>query len=337
MASFSGVQYADLGVRIGVFAAANFLAHAQPTLILEKFAQTQYVPKNKGQVIKWRRLVPFAAAMEQLVEGITPSPMGVTYEDVSSQLAQFGSWIPFTDVLIETHEDDNLKQFTMGAGEQAGLTKERILWNVLVAGTNVIYSGTATSRATVVAPVDLGDIQLVQRALKVAMAKPITKMITASERIATQPVAPGYIGIGHTNLEQDLRAITGFVPRENYSDSSKLLSDFEIGKLQDIRFILAPHLTYFPSAGATPATGVLTTNGVNADVYPLIFFGADAFAATALKGMDSAQVGVKNPKMGESYEDPLGQRGFVAWKMWYSGVRLNEAWMIRLEAAVTAL
>ncbi len=335
--SFSGVQYADLGVRIGVFAVANFLAHAQPTLILEKFANTTYVPKNKGQVLKWRRLVPFAAAMEQLVEGITPSPMGVVYEDVSSQLSQYGAWIPFTDVLIETHEDENLRQFTMGAGEQAALTKERIMWNILVGGTNVIYSGTAVSRVQVTAPVDLGDIQLAQRALKVAMAKPLTKMITASEKIATQPVAPGYIAIGHTNLEQDLRAITGFVPRENYSDSSKIMSDFEIGKLQDVRFILAPHFTYFPSAGSATVTGVLTTNGTAVDVYPLVFFGADAFAATALKGMDSAAVAVKNPKMGESYEDPLGQRGFVAWKMWYSGIRLNEAWMIRLEAAASAL
>lgn len=334
--SFSGINYADLGVRIGVFAAANFLAHAQPRLMLERFAQNVTIPKNKGQVIKWRRLVPFAAAMEQLVEGITPSPMGVTYEDVSSQLAQFGAWIPFTDILIETHEDDNLAQFTMGAGEQAGLTKERILWNMMVAGTNVVYSGTATSRATVVAPVDLGDIQLVQRALKVAMAQPITKMITASDKVATQPVAPGYIGIGHTNLEQDLRAITGFVPRENYSDSSKILNDHEIGKLQDIRFLLAPHLTYFPSAGGVP-TNVLTTNGTAADVYPIVFFGADAFGATSLKGSESSRVAVKNPKMGESYEDPLGQRGFVAWKMWYSGVRLNEAWIIRLEAAVSAL
>lgn len=335
--AFSGVNYADMGVRIGVFAVANFLAHAQPTLILERYASFTSVPKNKGQVIKWRRLIPFAAAMEQLVEGITPSPTGVSYEDVSSQLAQFGAWIPFTDVLIETHEDENLKQFTMGAGEQAALTKERILWNLLVGGTNVIYSGTATSRATVIAPVDLGDIQLAQRALKVAMAKPITKIVSASEKVATQPVAPGYVAFGHTNMEQDLRAITGFVPRENYSDSSKLLSDFEIGKLQDVRFILAPHFTYFPSAGNSPATGVLTTNGTNADVYPLVFLGQEAFAATSLKGMDSAQVAVKNPKMGESYEDPLGQRGFVAWKMWYSGVRLNEAWMIRLEAAVTAL
>ena len=65
--------------------------------------------------------------MEQLVEGITPSPTGVIYEDVQSQLAQFGAWIPFTDVLIDTHEDENLKQFSIGASEQASLTRERIM------------------------------------------------------------------------------------------------------------------------------------------------------------------------------------------------------------------
>lgn len=334
--SFSGIQYADLGVRIGLYAVATFLAHAQPMLALDRFAQLVEVPKNKGQQIKWRRLTPFNASMEQLVEGITPSPMGVTYEDVSSTLAQYGSWIPFTDILIETHEDDNLRQFTIGAAEQAALTKERILWATLIAGTNVIYSGAATSRATVQAPLDLGDIQLATRALKVAMAKPITKIITASDKIATQPVAPGYVGIGHTNLEQDLRAIAGFVPRENYSDSTKVLHEMEIGKVQDIRFILLPHLPYFAGAGSATTTGVLFT-GANVDVYPLVVFGADAFAATALKGMSAANVWVKNPKGGESYEDPLGQRGFVAWKMWYSGVRLNEAWMIRVESAASAL
>ena len=334
--AFQGINYGDMGVRIGIFAVANFLAHAQPTLLLERFAQLVEVPKNKGQTIKWRRLVPFAASMEQLVEGVTPSPTGVTYEDVSSNLAQYGAYIPFSDILIETHEDDNLKQFTMGAGEQAALTKERILWNVMIGGTNVIYSGSATSRATVQAPVDLGDIQLATRALKVAMAKPITKIITASEKIATQPVAPAYVAIGHTNLEQDFRALSGFVPRENYSDSTKLLHDMEIGKVQDVRVILVPHLPYFAGAGSATTTGVLFT-GANVDVYPVVILGQDAFAATALKGMSSAQVWVKNPKGGESFEDPLGQRGFVAWKMWYSGVRLNEAWMIRLECAASAL
>lgn len=336
MSSFQGVNYADLGVRIGLYAVATFLAHAQPMLALDRFAQMIEVPKNKGQQVKWRRLVPFDAAMDKLVEGITPNPMGISYEDVSTTLAQYGAFIPFSDILIDTHEDDNLRQFTVGAAEQAALTKERILWNTMIGGTNVIYSGAATSRATVQAPIDLGDVQLATRALKNNMAKPITKIITASDKIATQPVAPGYVAIGHTNLEQDIRTLAGFVPREQYANSGTLLHELELGKVQDIRFILLPHLPYFEGAGSGTTTGVLH-NGTNVDVYPLVFFGENAFGVTALKGMSSANVWVKNPKGGETLEDPLGQRGFVAWKMWYAGVRLNEAWLIRLECAATAL
>lgn len=334
--SFSGMHYGDISPRVGIYVIAKFLVHAQPTLILEKFAVTTSVPKNKSQTLKWRRAIPFEVSTEQLVEGVTPAPLGVTFEDITGQLAQYGAWIGLTDVLMDTHEDVNLNTMTMLAGEQAALTKERILWNMMIGGTNVVYSGVATSRATVAAPLDLNDLRLVQRTLKVAMAKPIARMITASSDIATEPVAPAYIGIGHTNLEQDIRGLTGFVPREQYSNTTKILSEFEIGKVEDLRIILAPHFTYFPGAGAGATSGVLTTGG-NADVYPLVFFGQDAFAATPLKGSESAQVVVKNPQMGTSYEDPLGQRGFIAWKMWYSATRLNEAWIVRVESAVSAL
>lgn len=333
--SFSGMTYGDISPRVGQFAVANFLVYAVPDLILERFAMSTAVPKNKGQVIKWRRPIPFTVATEQLVEGVTPAPKGFAYEDVSSVIAQYGDWIQYTDVIMDTHEDDNLKAMTQLAGEQAAQTKERILWNMMLGGTNVIYSGTATSRATVVAPLDAGDLQLAQRTLKVAMAKPITKMLTASAGIATAPVAPAYIAVGHTALEQDLRNIPGFLPREQYSQTSSLLSPYEIGKYQDIRFILAPHMTNFPGAGGS-STSVLNTGG-KADVYPLVIFGQDAFAATPLKGMDSANIGVKNPKMAVGDTDPLGQRGYVAWKFWYAAARLNEAWIVRIETAVSAL
>lgn len=335
--SFSGVNYGDLSPRVGLYAVAKFLLHATPVLILEKFAVTQAVPKNTGHVIKWRRAIPFAISTDALVEGVTPAPLGLDYEDITGVLQQYGAWMGFTDVLDVTHEDDNLKTMSMLAGEQAGLTKERILWNMMVAGTNVIYAGTATSRATVIAPIDLNDLRLAQRTLKVAMAKPITRMIDASVKISTTPVAPGYVAIGHTNFEQDLRGLTGFVPREQYAATTALLSDYEIGKIEDLRFILSPHFTYFAGAGGAAGSGVLRNAANNADVYPLVIFGQDAFAATPLKGMESAKVVIKNPQMGVSYEDPLGQRGFLAWKMWYSATRLNEAFIVRIEAAVSAL
>lgn len=335
MSTYSPVNYGDLGARINLYAVATFLRHAEPVALLEKFAKFEEVPKNKSMSIVWRRSIPFQAAVDKLVEGVTPTPQGMEYENVTSQLAQYGSWIPFTDVLIETHEDNNLREMSILASEQAVLTKEKILWATLTGGTNVIYSGTATARNQVVAPFDLNDFRLAQLTLKNALTKPITKILAASERIATQPVAPGYVAFGHTNLEPDLRTITGFVPRENYSNSSALLHDWEIGKLEDLRFILSPHFS--PLLGAGGASAAVRNTGGNADVYQIVIIGQDAFAVTPLRGMSAAKVAVKNPVMGDSYEDPLGQRGFVAWKMWYAAARLNEAWMVRMEGAVALL
>jgi N4-gp56 family major capsid protein len=219
--------------------------------------------------------------------------------------------------------------------QQAAAVKEMILWSVVRAGTNVIYTGTATSRATVVAPLDENDLRLAQRELKGNHAMHITRMIGASEKVATEPVAPAFLAFGHTNLEQDLRDLTGFVVREKYASYSPV-SDYEIGKFEDIRFILTPHMEPFFGAGSGTTTGVLNTASA-VDVYPLVIVGQDAYGVTSLKGMESVALAVKNPKMGDSYEDPLGQRGFVSWKMWYVAKVLNESWMVRIETAVTAL
>lgn len=259
------------------------------------------------------------------------------FEDVTTTISEYGAWVAFTDVIADTHEDPILNEMSSLLSEQAAQVKEGLIWNVIRAGTSVIYSGAATSRITVSAPVGESDLALAQRVLKNNLAKPITKMISASVNVATEPVAGGYIGFGHTNLEQDLRDLTGFVVRESYSSIAPLMEQ-EIGKFQDIRFILSPQFAPFYGAGAVGTGGgdVLATNGA-ADVFPIVIIGQDAFGVTALKGYESAAMAVKNPQMGSSYEDPLGQRGFMSWKMWFVATILNEAWMTRVECAARAL
>lgn len=333
MSSFGINTYGDISPRVGIYAVANFLEHAGPVLTLEKFAKVETLPKNKGQMVKWRRFVPFEINTTALVEGVTPAPNMLQYEDLSSIVSQYGAWVPFTDVIMDTHEDPNLQKITMGLGEQAAAIKEAIIWNELIGGTNVLYTGTATSRAQVEAPISEDELIAAQRFLKANKAKPLTRMLKASQNIATEPVAPGYIAFGHTNLEPDFRALPEFVVREKYA-SGALLSDYEIGKFQDIRVILSPQLDPFWGAGSSTTLGVLSRDGHNVDVYPIVIVGADAFGVVPLRGMDSATVTVKNPTA--TYEDPLAQRGFASWKMWYVAVRLNEEWMVRIEAAASA-
>lgn len=331
--AFGITTYGDISPRVGIYAVANFLEHALPVLVLEKFARTEQLPKNSGTVIKWRRFVPFEINTQALVEGVTPAPNQLQYEDLTSIVSQYGGWVSFTDVIADTHEDPNLQKITMGLGEQAASTKEAIIWDELIGGTSVLYSGAATSRATVDDVIQAADLTAAQRFLKANRAKHITKMLKASTSIATEPVAPAFIAFGHTNLEPDFRALPEFVVREKYSNYN-VVSDYELGKFQDIRVILSPQLNPFWGAGApVGAGGVLSRDGARVDVYPVVIVGADAYGVVPLRGMDSANVTIKNPTA--TYEDPLAQRGFASWKMWYVAVRLNEEWMVRIEAAAS--
>jgi N4-gp56 family major capsid protein len=334
MASFSPQTYGDISPRVGVVLVAEMLEHAQTAQVLEPFAKTQPLPANKGLTLKWRRPVPLDVSPVALTEGVTPAPSAMEYDDVTATIAQYGQWIGFTDVIADTHEDPAIKNMAMLLGEAAALTKELLIWNTIRGGTNVLFSGVATQRSEVTATITEDELRQAQKELKLAHAKVHTKMLNASQNVATEPVAPAYVAFGHTSLEGDLRDLSGFVPREKYSQT-KLLNEYEIGKFEDIRIILTPTLGPFVGAGSTSIAGV-ENDGTNVDVYSLVVTGTDAFATTALRGMNSVSVAVKNPKMGEDYNDPLGQRGFVAWKMWYVVTRLNESWMVRIETAASA-
>lgn len=224
---------------------------------------------------------------------------------------------------------------TAEASKQAATTKEALIWGVLRAGTSVLYTGSATTRATVQAVVALDDIRLAVRTLKTNHASKLTKKLSASPNVTTEPVNASFVAVGHTSLERDFREMASFVPIERYGSGSPL-HELEIGKVEEVRVILTNHLEPFYGAGSTTTSGVLN-NGTNVDVYPIVIFGQDAYAVTPLKGMESVAMAVKNPQMGASYEDPLGQRGFVSWKMWFVATRLNEQWMVRIESAATAL
>lgn len=331
--SFGLTTFGDINPRVGIYAVARFLDHAAYVQVLERYALVEPLPKNKGQLVKWRRAIPFEINTTALVEGVTPAPNMLQFEDVSAVISQYGAWTTFTDVILDTHEDPILQNISKLLGEQAGAIKEQLIWAELTSGTNVLYTGAATSRATVEDPISETELIQAQRFLKANRAKPLTKMLKASTNIATEPVAPGYIAFGHSNLEPDFRALPNFVVREKYSQV-QTINEWELGKFQDIRVVLTPDLGPFYGAGSGTTTGVLSRDGDNVDVYPIVVIGQDAYGVVPLRGMNSVGVHVQNPK--HTFEDPLAQRGFASWKMWYAAVRLNEEWMVRIEAAASA-
>lgn len=335
----ASTTYGSISQRTAAWASKEMLAHAMPIEVLARFATSKPVPKNTAEGAKFRRAIPFPAATTPLTEGVTPAGRAMTYEDVSVTLAQYGDYVEITDKVMDMAEDPVLKDSSALCGEQAAETLENLLWGAIRGGTAVYMTNGDTVRTNIDTALTGAPGQTilrnVVRALKSNRAKAVGKMMAGSPNYNTQPVAAAYFAFGHTDFETDLRGLTNFVPVEQYGQSMQAVP-YEVGKCESVRFVLSPALLPFYAGGAAVgATGMKSAGGVSVDVYPLIIVGADSYATVALRGANAMTPMVLNPGTPRG-GDPLGQRGSVGWKSYFAGLILNQAWMYRVEAGVTA-
>lgn len=325
---------AGLSQRTLVYAERQMLKHAEPVLVLGKFGQTKPMPKNKGTTIKFRRPNAFTVADTPLVEGVTPSGSKFTYTDVEGVLKQYGDISEFTDVIEDTHEDPVVNDIAMMQGEQIGATKEVLIYSAVKAGTNVFY-GNGTTRVGVNTTLTKNLQRKVIRALKAQKAKTVTKMMSSSTNYGTKSVEASYICVAHTDCENDIRNLTGFTAVADYGQR-KPVCDEEIGSCENVRYILSPDLAPFLAAGSATLNGMLAADSTNVDVYPMLFFGQEAYGHVPLKGQGAVEPTII-PASKKTKDDPLGQRGISGWKTWHEALILNEAWICRVEVGVTDL
>jgi N4-gp56 family major capsid protein len=328
----SQTTYGTVSQRTAAYAAREMLKHAEPVIVLQKLAQTKPIPSNTADTMKFRRPVPFAANVVPLSEGVTPTAQAMSYVDVSVQLLQYGGLVTVTDKVEDTCEDPVLNNATMLLGEQAGATAEQVIYNVVKAGTTVLYAN-GSARNAVNTAITLNKIRAVVRTLKANKAKPINRILDSSPDYGVSAIEGGYVAVCHTDCEADIRGLSGFVPTSEYG-TRKTISDAEFGAVENVRFLTSPDLASFADAGGAKGS-MKSTTGTSADVYPILFFGMDAFAAVPLKGKFSLTPTVVNKSASDS--DPLAQRSHVGYKFYFAAVILNQTWMARLEVAVTDL
>jgi N4-gp56 family major capsid protein len=331
----SGSTYGDISQRTAAWAATEMLEHARPIIVLSDYGQSKPLPKNKAEQVKFRRPVPYVVSTTQLTEGVTPSSHKTSYVDVPATMGQYGDLAEITDRVADMSEDPVLKDMSVLSGEQAAETIEMVTWGVIKAGTNVVYSTAAdTVRTDVDAAINLDQQRTAVRFLNAQRGKRITSKMSSSVQYGTEAVDAAYLCFGHTDCEQDIRDMTGFTPTEKYGSMKPL--PYECGKVENVRYILTPLLESFADSGAAVGSTGLKTSGTLVDVYPLVMIAKEAYGLVPLRGAGAIHPTVLNPGT-VSKSDPLGQRGYVGWKTWFVAVVLNQAWMVRLEAGVSAL
>lgn len=324
--------YGSLAQRTNVYAASVFLEHAEPQEVFAKFGETKPMPKNKAEQVKFRRSIPFPKLTVELAEGVTPTARQMQYEDVSATMQEWGDVVECSDRVRELSEDPAVKDASTNLGEQATETVEGICWGVIKAGTQVGYAN-GTTRLGLTTTLSLSKLHLAVRTLNAQRAKFITSVMSSTVNYDSRNVEAGYVAFAHTDMEHDIRALTGFVPVAKYG-SRKTISPFELGSVENVRFVLTVNAEPFLAATTASTAGFKAVGGAANDVYPIIVIGKGAYAHVPLKGAKAVEMFVYS---GGSKSDPLNQRDVVGAKYWYTALRLNENWMYRLEVLATDL
>jgi len=349
-------NYGTVASRNLIRAAQGMLEHAQPITVLGDFGTQREMPQNSTDTLVFRRTLPFGASTSGttienstryvgtpditasnfvLAEGVTPNSNTITFQDVSVQLQQYGVLFKYSSKTEQLYEDDIPGEMVKLTGETLAEVMELVRYGVLKAGSTVIYTN-GSSRASINTAISLNSIRKAARTLESNRCRRVTSRLAPGVNFGTRAVQPAYVVFCHTDAVSDIRNLPGFTRVEDYG-SFKPIHDREIGACEDFRFISSPLLKSFLAAGASiGSSGMLSVGAANVDVYPFIVIGEDAWGQVALKGMSAIKPVVLKASQ-TNHANPLGQFGYVGASTWFATVRLNDAWMARIEAGVTAL
>lgn len=326
----SVTTYGDISPAVAAWASVQMLKRGIPSMCIEKFGQVFVIPNGATMVAKFRRYNALALATTPLVEGVTPSGKKVTVTDYTATLQQYGDFVTLSDVILDTATDPILSIHTEILGEQAAQTVETLRFNVIKAGANKFYAN-GVQRTDVNTPITTALQRKVTRSLLRQNAKMITTALRPTPDYRTEPVEAAFIAICHSDCENDVRNMAGYINTKQYGTVTPY--ENEIGAVENVRYLRSTLFAPYADAGAAKGA-MLSTTGTNADVYPVIYIAQNAYGIVALRGQNALTPMVVNPK--PQGGDPLGQKGTVGWKTLQTSLILNDAWLGCLECAVTA-
>lgn len=352
----AGNNYATQAQRIGRW-KGEILKHAVPQEVLGRVGagSKKMIPKNVGDTIIFRRWLPKGATAtnpntwlvdpvaHSLVEGETPNADQIVAQDITVTLQEYGVLYRFSNRVVDLYEDDIPPEMKRLTGERMGLLMEMIRYGVLKAGTNVYRAGNVASRSLVNGLVSANLMRNVARGLSVNRAMKITRILSATPDVGTQPVEAAFVACCHTDLEADFRSqLSGFIHISEYGNR-KPIHENELGSWEQFRFVTSPELNPYLLAGATATANTRLANGVPnsagselCDVYPILVLSEECYGDVMLRGEQGWDV-TMIPAGLKTKDDPLGQRGYVGASTYMAAVRLNEQWLAVVEVACSSL
>ena len=280
---------------------------------------------------------------------------------VEATLNRFGEMITYTDEVDLFSEDMMQVRYREELGELAGSRYEDLLQLDLLATPTKMYSGVATSMATLGASIAVDGSEdadwtvsydLIRQAVRKLVrnrAKKNTQVVTGSNKIDTVTVAPAYYAIIGADVKADLEGLTRgtgaeaefvYTPFHKYA-SAATLAEGEVGRMHEVRFIESEAAVVEYQKGATVPGGYVGDlsytgtigSGAKFNVHPILFPTEGSFATVGLKGMGKIKFNSAAPA-DVSLINPYGTKGFFSYNFFYATVILEPEKLLRLDVLV---
>ena len=340
-------EYSTVASRNLIDAEYKMLGHASRKQVLGSFGQQYQQPLNKSDTRVFRRVKPFNSASNETPqitatnfrasEGVTPTANTIGFTDVSLTLEQYIVLFKFSSKTQLMYEDNIPEAMTKQVGETIGYIAENVAYGQAKAGISVVYANGST-RAGLNSTISANTMRQVSRNLQSNWANTITSKISSSPNFGTVSVNPAYAVLAHPDMEADIQNLPNFKDIADYGSSFKPIHEYEKGAYLNFRFIISPLFTPFLAAGSGTINGMVSADGSNTDVYPMIVLAEDALGHLSLKGHNYTGISpTLIPSNVKTAGNPAGMFGFVGADFWYQCGRMNENFMTRIETCATAL
>ena len=336
--------YNDISPRTQIFAAKAFLENGIPYVVSEGLCQADSIPRNSSATMTWRRYLPLNPTPAVLIENVTPKAAKMTHQDVTATLEEYFGGIQLSNRVQDTHEDPVLQQGVKLLGQQGAEMAELVRLGRFRAGTQVMFAN-GSARTDVNTTLTLALQRNVTRLLQRNRANRFTDVIRSTAKFDTQNIPRAFFGIVHPDLEPVIENLAGFKSYVDYGTLSPF--ENEIGSVGGVRYLKTDLLTPWIGAGALiGGAGMISSDGVRNDIFPILYVGKNALGTVALKGAEvrnnngrmepvvPVSIMVTNAKPSDS--DPWAQRTWATFKFYLAAAILQDLWLVRAEVAVPA-
>ena len=382
------------------------LKNVEPNLGYLNDAQMIEQPKNNGKHVKFFRYTELPAITKPLYEGVTPEGQKLTETAFTVMTKPYGGFMAITDELDLFHVDSKTQAISDRLNRQAQLSIDTVGRDQIMAGLNVMYPGSVTSRA------GLTKANVLNYAI-------IKRVVRSLKKKGAQPFPDGYY---HAKIDHDtyfdLTNDTHWEDANKYQNKTRE-EKYELGRIYKVKFYevdngkiftnetylygtktaltatafdaatrtmtvsdtisedeareLTGKLVYVQYTKSTvdyvtpmciervypaekkivfrwvPATTTdwTTTNALKIvpsggatsgdEVHASIIYGQDAFGLVKLGGKGKPNIRIIVKPVGSSgSEDPLEQRGSIAWKVpHFACAVIQDDFIVRIEHGVS--